>query len=186
VKQRLQAGQYSSAIEGLKIIFYNDGILSLFGQGKLFSQIVRDVPYAIFTLISYELLQDLAAKIRHSIEVSESREMKIDSKRNRLRLAVRNLILNKKVNDALCGAIAGGIGSFLTNPMDVVKTRLMTRKNDNSPSSVVSMIQSIITNEGWATFFVGSYPRLVHKIPANGLFFVVYETIRSILGVKRD
>lgn len=31
----------------------------------------------------------------------------------------------------------------------------------------------------------GSTPRLLHKIPANGFFFVAYEFFRTVLGVTR-
>ena len=34
-------------------------------------------------------------------------------------------------------------------------------------------------------FMKGATQRLLHKIPANALFFVVYEFFRTILGVSR-
>ena len=38
--------------------------------------------------------------------------------------------------------------------------------------------------EGPRAFFKGVTPRLLHKIPANGLFFLWYEVFRTLLGVQ--
>ncbi len=64
--------------------------------------------------------------------------------------------------------------------MDVVKTRMMTGKEYKT---IFDAIYRIGKEEGLMTFFVGTLPRLLHKIPANGLFFLFYEMFRGILGV---
>ena len=138
--------------------------LGLFSQGKLASQIIRDVPYAVVTLMSYELLQQYFIK-------------KQQEKINRNEPIV---VRAQAMTDALCGSMAGGIGTVVTTPMDVIKTRMMTTK---TYSGVIDASKRILKEEGAATFLVGVYPRLMHKIPANGLFFLCYEKFRVILGV---
>lgn len=44
----------------------------------------------------------------------------------------------------------------------------------------------ILREEGASTFLVGVYPRLMHKIPANGIFFLCYELFRQWLGVAGE
>ncbi|RYY72127.1 solute carrier family 25 protein [archaeon] len=84
----------------------------------------------------------------------------------------------------LCGALAGGASSFLTVPMDVVKTRLMTGGSmGNRPyTSLPHAITNIYAHEGISAFFTGWSSRLLHKIPANALFFVFFESFRVLLG----
>lgn len=72
-----------------------------FGKGGLKTQWARDIPYAIVTLLVYETLQKAAARRRVSGGAN----------------AFENMVI---------GAVAGGMGSLATNPMDVVKTRMMT------------------------------------------------------------
>ena len=62
IKGRLQAGQHINTMEAIKYSLKHEGMLGIFGQGKLTSQIIRDVPYAIITLVTYELLQSLVRK----------------------------------------------------------------------------------------------------------------------------
>jgi hypothetical protein len=80
-------------------------VLGLWGGGRLTSQIIRDVPYAIVTLCMYELLQSFQTS-------QESHHGTVGA--------------DRAVSDAKWGAIAGGIGSLATTPMDVVKVRSVT------------------------------------------------------------
>ena len=73
-----------------------------------------------------------------------------------------------------------GFGGLATTPMDVVKTRMMT---GSQSATVLDAATRIARDEGLATFFVGAGPRLMQKVPANGLFFLLYEAFRSFLGV---
>ena len=174
IKQRIQNNQHSSTWEALQYSFRTEGTFGLFSKGKLASQILRDVPYAIVTLVSYEILQ----KIFLNIEIQK--KLKNENMKNKESKVVIEQA-NKKLKDAFCGAIAGGLGSFATTPMDVVKTRMMTGLEY---SSIVDATIRIFKEEGLSTFFVGTTPRLMHKIPANGLFFLCYEMFRQMLGVK--
>ena len=195
LKQRIQTGRHQSAWEAVVFSWKNEGPLGLFDKGKLSSQIIRDIPYAIVTLVSYEILQSLVARAvkRHQQQQSNIDSQtetetksehgsngKVITKLPRKRSA--DIIgPSKKIRDALCGSLAGGLGSFVTTPMDVIKTRMMTGSQYNS---VGEAFYRILREEGFLTFFVGMGPRLMHKIPANGLFFLCYEAFRTFLQVE--
>ena len=196
LKQRIQTGRHQSAWEAVVYSWKNDGPLGLFDKGKLSSQIIRDVPYAIVTLVSYEILQNLVARAMKRKEENSNQKIKqesnsngdeISTNRNQKETAIRRsrLISNpnpsKKLRDALCGSLAGGLGSLVTTPMDVVKTRMMT---GTQYTSIGEAFLTMLREEGVLTFFIGVGPRLMHKIPANGLFFLCYEAFRTFLQVE--
>lgn len=209
LKQRIQTGRHQSAWEAVVYSWKNDGPLGLFDKGKLSSQIIRDVPYAIVTLVSYEILQNLVTRAikrqqqnNHQQTESENsikKDSATDDKGNVNTVTLRlNSITStsisssssssssspgpsKKLRDALCGSMAGGLGSLVTTPMDVVKTRMMT---GTQYVSIGDAFYRILREEGFLTFFVGVGPRLMHKIPANGLFFLCYEALRTFLQVE--
>lgn len=79
------------------------------------------------------------------------------------------------------GALAGGLGTVVTTPMDVVKTRLMV--SPHLYKGYWSVVASTWEREGAGAFMKGALPRLIHKMPANSIFFVVYEAGRRLLGV---
>ncbi len=156
VKQRLQTGVHTSTIEAILYISKNEGVGKLLGGGKLASQMLRDIPYAVATLMSYEILQSILSE-----KMGE-----------------------RKVKDVVCGSIAGGFGAFVTTPMDLIKTRMM--KGNDEYSNIFHAINRISKEEGLAAFMTGMTPRLMQKIPANGLFFLCYETFKTLLGVKEE
>ena len=74
------------------------------------------------------------------------------------------------------------LGSYVTNPFDVLKTRLQT---DSAlyQGSIVKCAQATWQEGGGMAFLRGSVPRLLHKVPANGFFFLFYEFFRRLLKV---
>ena len=180
LKQRVQAGEHATAWEAMRHSLKVDGPLGLFSKGKLSSQIFRDVPYAIVTLVSYEILQGLVKKaITAKKQAAGATNKKTEPPKGSSLLEKLN---EKPALDAFCGALAGGTGSLFTTPMDVIKTRMMTGESGRY-KSVVDAIRVMYRDEGMASFFIGTLPRLAHKVPANGLFFLCYEAFRSWLGV---
>ena len=115
----------------------------------------RDIPYAIVTLMTYECLRE------HRVSKHEKAAWR----------------------DMITGAIAGGVGSYVTNPMDVIKTRLQVNSSLYG-GSVLACTKATYAEGGAAALLRGSIPRLCHKIPANATFFVWYEFFRRVLRVE--
>lgn len=163
VKQSLQTGQYSSTVQALTKMWQTSGMRSFFPMGSISIQMVRDIPYAIFTLLSYEYIKE-AWILKQSSTDPENRWWR----------------------DMVGGATAGGIGSYLTNPLDVIKTRLQTTDVTGEYGGSISKCATSVWEEGGAAAFLrGSVPRLLHKVPSNGAFFVFYEFFRRVLQAEQ-
>lgn len=156
VKQKLQTGQYTGTVNAITKMFKADGMRAFFPMGGVYVQMIRDVPYAIFTLLAYEMLRDVY--VTQAERTSPWRDM-------------------------VAGATAGGFGTFMTNGLDVIKTRLQTDP-DVYGGSVLRCTRMTIEEGGAAVFMRGIVPRLMHKIPANGMFFVFLEAFRRLLKVE--
>ena len=55
---------------------------------------------------------------------------------------------------------------------------------ESEVATVGHVARQILKEEGVMAFFSGVSSRLMHKIPANGVFFLFYELFRGVLGVK--
>ena len=140
VKQKFQTGAYTTVAQAMSDLSWK----VLFPTGGIASQMLRDIPYAIFTLLTYEHLKHVwKPRAEHTFP----------------RVPVRTW-------DLFVGGLAGGVGSYLTNPMDVVKTRLQT-SSDLYGGSVSTCFRQTWNEGGLEAFLRGSVPRLLHKIPAN-------------------
>lgn len=157
VKQSLQTAQYSSTSQAVSSMWKQGGMRSFFPLGGISIQMVRDIPYAIFTLLSYEFIKENWV-LKRSVDDPN----------------------NRWLRDMAAGATSGGIGSYLTNPMDVIKTRLQT-SSALYGGSITTCTAAVLEEGGPAAFMRGSVPRLMHKIPANGCFFLFYEFFRRVL-----
>jgi solute carrier family 25 S-adenosylmethionine transporter 26 len=157
VKQKLQTGEYSSTIGAIGTMWAESGMRAFFPMGGVTIQMMRDIPYAIVTLLSYECLRE--HWVRKAAHESPHRDM-------------------------IAGGLAGGLGSWATNPMDVLKTRMQIDDGGVYGGSVLICASKTLHDDGPMAFWRGTAPRLMHKIPANATFFVFYEFFRKILGVN--
>jgi hypothetical protein len=160
LKQKLQTNVYATLGEALQDVTWKN----IFPTGGIASQMLRDIPYAVVTLLAYEYLQS-SWKNR----LSEQSHPRVPA----------------RAWDMVLGGLAGGLGSYLTNPMDVVKTRLQT-SSDLYGGSIRTCVIQTWSEGGPNAFLRGSVPRLLHKVPANGFFFLFYEVFRSILQVNEE
>jgi hypothetical protein len=160
LKQKLQTNVYATLGEALQDVTWKN----LFPTGGIASQMLRDIPYAVVTLLAYEYLQS-AWKNR----LSEQSHPRVPA----------------RAWDMVLGGVAGGLGSYVTNPMDVIKTRLQT-SSDLYDGSIRTCVARTWSEGGPNAFLRGSVPRLLHKVPANGFFFLFYEVFRSLLQVNED
>jgi len=99
--------------------------------------------------------------------------------------------------EAIIGAFAGGFGSFLTNPADVITTRIITQstattnstgssdEEEQKPLGVVGMGLKIYKEEGIGAFFTGWQARVGYWAPAISIFLTCYCSVRQA-GIKYD
>ncbi|CAM9141643.1 unnamed protein product [Phaeothamnion confervicola] len=173
VKQRLQAGVHPNTAVAIASIYQKQGLLGFFGKSGLATQMARDIPYAMITLLVYESLQTWSRRRRADAAAATVAGGGV---------AAAVPFKASPFETMFIGAVAGGIGSLLTNPMDVIKTRIMT--SPEVYSGAMDAVWTTLRVEGPLAFLKGATPRLLHKIPANGAFFVAYEFFRALLGVN--
>lgn len=157
VKQKLQTGLYASTWEALSSMMQKEGLRAFFPMGGISIQMMRDIPYAMVTLLSYETMRRSLKPLRQRYPDT--------------------------MVDAFTGAVAGGLGSYVTNPLDVIKTRIQTNPEVYG-GSIANCFAATWDEGGAMAFLRGSVPRLLHKVPANGVFFVFYEFFRTVLQVE--
>jgi solute carrier family 25 S-adenosylmethionine transporter 26 len=87
-----------------------DGISGLFAG--YFATLVRDIPYTMLELGLYENIKTVFRKMRNSADLSASDEL-------------------------IAAAITGGVTSFVSTPLDVIKTKLMMQVIKQYYSSVL-------------------------------------------------
>ncbi|XP_065350398.1 mitochondrial thiamine pyrophosphate carrier-like [Cloeon dipterum] len=74
-----------------------------------------------------------------------------------------------------CGALSGCSACFITNPLDVVRTRLIAQGEPKIYSGMTSAFTAIVRKEGFLAFYKGLTPSLILIAPQIGAVFACYE-----------
>lgn len=95
----------------------------------------------------------------------------------------------------ICASISGIIASVLTNPLDVIKTRLQTQGMiagiqadiifdevvHVKYSSMTSTFRQIMKHEGVRALYRGTLPRAMQASMSSALSWVSYEVVKHYL-----
>ena len=79
---------------------------------------------------------------------------------------------------ALIGGTSGALAALVTQPLDVIKTRLQTGVGYKG---VVHAAQRIAREEGLRAFGRGLVPRLLNIFPSTAIFYTVFEATKRAL-----
>eukprot|EP00743_Colponemidia_sp_Colp-15_P004342 GILK01004684.1.p1 GENE.GILK01004684.1~~GILK01004684.1.p1 ORF type:complete len:346 (-),score=44.15 GILK01004684.1:169-1095(-) len=80
------------------------------------------------------------------------------------------------------GATAGALGAALSNPLDVVKTRIQTQGvYGKEYSGFRQAVSGIIKAEGYGAFLKGIRARMLFHAPSAAICWTSYETVKKIL-----
>ncbi|KAK6115063.1 hypothetical protein DH2020_007332 [Rehmannia glutinosa] len=169
ITQRMQAGAKGRSWEVLLRILEKDGILGLYAGYS--ATLLRNLPAGVLSYSSFEYLK--AAVLR------ETKKANLEP-----------------FQSVCCGALAGAISAFLTTPLDVVKTRLMTQAHGEAVNKVSAVmyggvsatVKQILKEEGWVGLTRGMGPRVFHSACFSAIGYFAFETARlTILNqyVKR-
>lgn len=86
----------------------------------------------------------------------------------------------------LAGATAGGVGALLTNPLDLITTRLMTQGVDARFGSGIRACLHHAMTEGPRSLWRGSLARVLAVAPLSAITFTVYEAAKRRLSAWVD
>jgi|LauGreSBDMM110SN_4_FD.fasta_scaffold35917_2 solute carrier family 25 S-adenosylmethionine transporter 26 len=147
IKQRAQTRRDKSIVELFKEAVEQDGLPGLYVGGR--AQLLREIPYNSIQMASFELLKD-------SSFASGS---------------------TSSYTAGVLGLLAAGIAAVLTQPVDVVKTRLMTSR---SSEQLFPCVRRIYQEDGVQGFFVGLVPRLI-LVSIGGFFYFYFAQLSKEL-----
>jgi solute carrier family 25 S-adenosylmethionine transporter 26 len=153
IKTRAQTGNRVQSLGG---ILRASGIAGLFVGYSSF--LIRDLPFDAIEFSLYEEAKIAYAKWRGRTPGEVTR-----------------------AEATVLGATAGGITGFVTTPLDVIKTRLMTDTCTINPlRGVVDCGTRIVREEGAKALFRGASPRVAWISLGGGAFFGVLESARKV------
>lgn len=153
MKQRLQVGVYASLGHAVGEL----GRVRRWGSlyAGLGAQLARDVPYAAVEFMFYERLKEGVGGEKRRLSRGES---------------------------FVVGGLSGAVAAVASNPMDVVKTRLMTQVGRGGYGGVGEALVRVAREEGVGAFAKGVAPRIAAKTLQSALFFAVYESLKRAIG----
>ncbi|CAD6234632.1 unnamed protein product [Miscanthus lutarioriparius] len=152
ITQRLQSGAATGrSWQVLLGILRADGFFGLYAGYA--ATLLRNLPAGVLSYSSFEYLKAFTLKRRagESLTPGES---------------------------VLCGALAGAISAALTTPLDVVKTRLMTRVGAEGSRTVLGTMREVVAEEGLVGLSRGIGPRVLHSACFAALGYCAFETAR--------
>ncbi|KAJ1565357.1 hypothetical protein HK096_003243 [Nowakowskiella sp. JEL0078] len=160
IKTRYESNHYNykSLSSAADSIYRTEGFKGLFrGFG---ATTLRDSPYAALYLLIYE----------------------------RLRIVFGAWALpdspNHSISTMVSGAMAGLLATILTNPFDVVKTRMQV--NPDRYKGFYGSVKTVWTDVGGLHgFWSGMTPRLVRKVVAAAITWTIYEEVVVMMDLKR-
>lgn len=80
---------------------------------------------------------------------------------------------NGHLSAPAAGALAGATTAIITNPFDVVKTKMITRSDEYK--TVSTTVESIMASHGTRGFFKGMVPRILHIAPNSALYMWIFD-----------
>ncbi|KAK4528896.1 hypothetical protein GAYE_SCF66G6844 [Galdieria yellowstonensis] len=162
-KQRLQSGMYPSTFQCILDGWKRRGFRSFYLGWT--ATVVRDLPFTVIELTVYERLKDWWRQ-----------------KKTRGRVTNSVVLQLTPVESMFLGCLAAGFGGFLTCPLDVVKTRVMTSPFGNGGiplRNIRRVVMDIAKREGIFGFFRGVVPRIVQLGLMGSIFFTTFETCKN-------
>ena len=168
IKQQLQGGVHKHFCSAIANTVRDSGILGLY-RGYA-GMIGRDVIFRTIQLPSYEIVKDVYFK-------------KFAKNKTEKQIKSKEL---EPFESMMIGAISSSLSAALTNPIDVIKTRIMTNKdNILSFGNIFNTANTIVRNEGLATLLTsGLMQRTIYFAPSAAIFYVTYEASKKYLNEK--
>ncbi len=170
VKLRIQANVTVRGASPLKMLLET---LSSVGARQMFNSsfvpfVLKAIPHDVGEFVTFGVLSEDRAVQHHLGPLSEN------------------------AKDALLGAVAGCAAALLSNPFDVVCTKVQTSPPPSGGTHHVTMRSSLVAfrdtaraelaQGGIRRLYVGVVPRLMQMVPASVIYWLVVEEVRRSIS----
>jgi len=163
VKQRLQLyGAQQKTVTGVvRAILQNEGFRAFYASYP--TTLVMNVPFISAHFVTYEFLKESLTPI-FGYEIEPDGD-----------------IVTKPIVHLLSGAGAGALGGLVSNPFDVMKTRIQTQALPVKMRSLVGAFKHIMKYDGVRGFAQGLTARMLYFTPSAAICWTTYEAMKKLL-----
>ncbi|KAJ6641259.1 Mitochondrial thiamine pyrophosphate carrier, partial [Pseudolycoriella hygida] len=144
--------KYTSLYQASACILREEGVRA-FWKGHIPAQLLS-VFYGMAQFWGYEILKD------------KSKEMHWHQR-------------HKNLSNFTCGGLAGALGTFVTTPLDVIRTRLIAQDNRRGYTSMLHAAKTILRSDGVSGLYRGLIPGIMQVTPLTGINFMFYNWLGS-------
>jgi solute carrier family 25 S-adenosylmethionine transporter 26 len=160
IKQRLVTNIYPSFRAAVAAIARTEGLRGFYAAWK--PTMARNVPFVMTTFTTMDAMQAALLRRRPGQESLTTLET------------------------VATGVVAAFIGGVLTNPADVIKTRLMTQAASAQVpyTSALNCLVTVVRTEGVGTLYAGFRPRSIYMCSLWGMTFALNNRFQKAMGVS--
>lgn len=164
IKQRLITGVYSNFREAASTILKTEGILGFYSAWK--PTVSRNVPFVITTFTCRDVLR---------------RQLKMTRQKHTQAADLG------KLDNLSIGIMSALVAGFVTQPIDVVKTRMMTQAASKAVpySSAFDCALTVLRTEGWQKLYSGIAQRSIYMCGLWGMTFMLEPMMTDYLNKRR-
>lgn len=168
IKTRYESGLYSykNITDALRHTYQNEGIRGL--RSGLLPTLMRDVPFSGLYFMFYSQLKSIVLKT--GVHNTQQKQY-----------SKSNLISTSSLTFA-CGLGAGLMASIVTQPMDVIKTRM--QMNSKQFPTFYQTTAFILRQDKMRGLFAGLVPRMMRRTLMASMAWTVYEQMMRSLCLK--
>ncbi|KAL5727123.1 hypothetical protein ACHQM5_000353 [Ranunculus cassubicifolius] len=167
VKQRLQLNKspYSGVRDCVLRIFREEGFRAFYASYR--TTVIMNAPFTAVHFATYEAAKKVLGEI-----------------------SPENASEDKFFVHITAGGAAGALAGAVTNPLDVVKTRLQCQgvcgADKFKNSSTLNALKQIVAKEGPQALLRGMKPRVLFHAPAAAICWATYEAMKKFLRVPES
>ncbi|KAL7482299.1 hypothetical protein ACHAW6_007970 [Cyclotella cf. meneghiniana] len=168
IKQRLVTGVYGSFREAASTIWKNEGLFGFYHSWK--PTVSRNVPFVVATFTCRDILRSRLKIMKHQ-----------PNKKSRS-LSSHKVGISTLENLGI-GIASALLAAFFTQPIDVIKTRMMTQAASKALpyTSALDCARTVLTTEGWQKLYSGIGQRSVYMCGLWGITFVLEPVLSEYL-----
>uniref|UniRef100_A0A7S4C3C4 Mitochondrial carrier protein n=1 Tax=Chrysotila carterae TaxID=13221 RepID=A0A7S4C3C4_CHRCT len=155
IKARRQAGIVDDSLEAARKLYAEEGLRGFY-TGYV-SNYAYAYPVDSIKFVLYELLKKRVRAAKGGAKLSA-------------------------VESAVGGAVSAVSAQSLATPLDVARTRAMTRPAGAPPMSPIECVRAIAAEEGLPALFSGVTPKAVRAVLSGAIQFSTYEATKDFVN----